>query len=133
MLITHMQVFALYAALNGLILIVLALLVSRARRAHGVMLGDGGNEAVMRAQRAHGNAAEYVPVVLVLLLALASLKASIWAIHVIGMLLTFGRLLHAIGLSQKSGVSVGRLLGTLLTWAALLVAIIFCFIYALAR
>lgn len=131
MLVTHMQVFALYAALNGLIVLVLAVLVSRARVRHKVLIGDGANESVLRARRAHGNAVEYVPIVLVLMLTLASLNASIILIHVIGILLTFGRVLHAIGLSRASGVSIGRSGGILLTWIALLLAIVGCFFYAL--
>lgn len=131
MLTTHMQVFALYAGLSGLIILILALLVSRARRTHGVPLGDGGNTAVLRAQRAHGNAIEYVPIVLVLLLTLASLKASIWLIHAIGAMLVIGRIFYAIGLHQSAGLSVGRGLGMALTWLALLVAAVACLFYAL--
>jgi uncharacterized membrane protein YecN with MAPEG domain len=131
MLITHMQVFALYAALNGLIILILSVLVTRARRRHKILLGDGANESMLRAQRAHGNAVEYVPIVLILLLTLASLQASMILIHVIGILLTFGRILHAIGLSRSSTVSIGRSGGILLTWLALLLAIVGCFFYAL--
>jgi uncharacterized membrane protein YecN with MAPEG domain len=131
MLTTHMQVFALYAGLSGLVVLVLALLVSRARRKHGVTLGDGGNQAVLRAQRAHGNAVEYIPIVLILLLTLASLKASIWLIHAVGAMLVVGRLFFAIGLHQSAGLSVGRGLGMVLTWAALLIAAVACLFYAL--
>ncbi len=130
MLMTHMQVFALYAALNAIIILVLAFLVSRARNKHKVGIGDGGHPGLLLAQRAHGNAIEYVPIVLILLLTLASLKASIILIHVIGALLTFGRILHAIGLSRSSAVSVGRAGGILLTWIALLIAIVACLFYA---
>jgi uncharacterized membrane protein YecN with MAPEG domain len=131
MLATHMQVFALYAGLSDLIVLILAVLVTRARRKHGVLLGDGGNPAVLQAQRAHGNAVEYVPIILVLLLTLASLRASIWLIHAIGALLVFGRILYAIGLYQSTGLSVGRGLGMVLTWAALLIAAVACLFYAL--
>jgi uncharacterized membrane protein YecN with MAPEG domain len=132
MLVTHLQVVALYAGLNALILLGLSLLVVRARRAHKVLIGDGGNPALVRAQRAHGNAAEYIPLVLILMLALAGLKASTLLLHAIGIALTFGRLLHGIGLNQSAGVSVGRALGMVLTWAALIVAAASCLYYALA-
>ncbi|MCC6919044.1 MAG: MAPEG family protein [Alphaproteobacteria bacterium] len=131
MLITHMQVFALYAGLSGLIVLILAVLVSRARRKYGVALGEGGHPALQQAVRAHGNASEYVPIVLVLLLTLASMKASIWLIHLVGAMLVFGRILHGIGLHQSAGLSVGRGLGMALTWAALLVAAAACLFYAL--
>ena len=71
---------------------------------------------LLRAQRAHGNAAEYVPLVLVLLLALALVKAPAVLLHGVGGGLAAGRVLHAIGLYQSSGASVGRMLGILLTW-----------------
>lgn len=132
MLITHMQVVALYAGLNALILLGLSLLVVRARRANAVAIGDGGNPVLLRAQRAHGNAAEYIPIVLILMLALAGLKASSLLLHAIGLALTFGRLLHGIGLSQSAGLSVGRALGMVLTWAALIVGAASCLYYALA-
>jgi len=131
MLITHMQVFALYAGLCGLIVLILAVLVSRARRKHGVSLGEGGHPAVQQAVRAHANASEYVPIVLVLLLTLASMKASIWLIHLVGAMLVFGRILHGIGLHQSAGLSVGRGLGMALTWGALLIAAVACLFYAL--
>ena len=131
MLLTHMQVFALYAALNAIIILLLALMVVRARRRLKVQIGDGGHPGLLLAQRAHGNAIEYVPLILILLLTLASLKASMILIHVIGALLTFGRILHAIGLSRSAGVSIGRAGGTLLTWISLLIAIVACLFYAL--
>ena len=131
MLLTHLQVFALYAAINAAIILILAVLVTRARRKHKVLLGDGSNPDLLRAQRAHGNAVEYVPLALILLLTLASLKASLIVIHVIGALLTFGRILHAVGLSRSSGVSIGRAGGTLLIGVSLLIAIVACLFYAL--
>jgi hypothetical protein len=44
--------------------------------------------------------------------------------------LTLGRLLHAIGVSRTSESSPPRLVGTLLTWVALLVAGLACLYYA---
>lgn len=130
-MMTHMQIFALYAALAGLILLALAIGVTLARRRNAVALGDGGNQRMVQAIRAHGNAAEYIPIILILMLALASLQASSWVLHVMGVLLVFGRILHAVGLYQTSQLSVGRGIGMVLTWLALLIGIVFCFVYAL--
>ena len=132
MLATPIQVFALYAAINGAIVLVLALLTVRARRRAKVGLGDGGDAMLLRAQRAHGNAAEYVPLILVLLLALALVKAPAVLLHGVGGGLAAGRVLHAIGLYQSSGASVGRMLGILLTWGALLAAAAGLILFALA-
>ncbi|MCC6787347.1 MAG: MAPEG family protein, partial [Hyphomonadaceae bacterium] len=61
----RLEVAALYAGVNILILLVLAVLVVAGRRKHKITLGDGNNEAFGRAVRAHGNAAEYIPAGLV--------------------------------------------------------------------
>lgn len=117
---TSFDAAALYAGLNLLIVLGLALLVVRQRITHKVVLGDGGIEPLNRAIRVHGNAVEYVPLGLVGLVALAAAGAAAWIIHVGGAMLTVGRLLHAQGLSASAGRSFGRAVGTLLTWVAFL-------------
>lgn len=110
----------LYAGLNLLLLLALALLVVRQRVQHKVVLGDGGVEPLNRAIRVHGNAVEYVPLAVAGLIALALAGAAVWIVHVGGVALTLGRVLHAQGLSLSSGSSFGRAAGTLLTWGAFL-------------
>lgn len=109
---------ALYAGLNVLILLALALLVVRQRLTHKVPLGHAGIEPLERAQRVHGNAAEYVPIAIAGLVALALAGGEAWVVHVGGVVLTLGRVLHAAGLSTTSGISFGRQAGTLMTWFA---------------
>ena len=67
-----------------------------------------------------------------LLLALALVKAPAVLLHGVGGGLAAGRVLHAIGLYQSSGASVGRMLGILLTWGALLAAAAGLLLFALA-
>jgi uncharacterized membrane protein YecN with MAPEG domain len=118
---TKLDAAAVYVGANVLILLILALGVVRARAASKVILGDGGDPGLQRAIRVHGNAAEYVPAGLIGILALALLPAApLWAVHAGGVLLTAGRILHAIGLSNTSGRSFGRAFGTLFTWIAFL-------------
>lgn len=62
-------VTAVSAALLGLLLAGLAGRVSQLRMRHKVQWGDGGNPAVLRAVRAHGNTAEHAPIFLLLALA----------------------------------------------------------------
>ena len=122
-------IFALYAAANAFLLLLLAILTTRARRATGTSLGDGGHTRMIQASRAHGNAAEYIPIGLILLWALVSVGAPTWLLHVQGATLTLGRVLHALGLHASAGVSIGRFLGILTTWVSLLIGIvgaIFC-------
>ena len=116
--------FGFYAALNALILLVLSMRVVEARFRTGTAIGDGGKPEMAAPLRAHANNAEYVPMALILLWALASpLGRSIWVIHGMGVTLTIGRLLHAIGLSRSIAPSTLRFAGMVLTWIAYVVGI----------
>lgn len=116
--------FGFYAGLNALILLILSMRVVRARYRTNVAIGDGGNPEMAAPLRAHANNAEYTPVALLLLWALASpLGRSIWLIHGVGGLFTIGRILHAIGLSRSVGPSALRFAGMVLTWIAYVVGI----------
>jgi uncharacterized membrane protein YecN with MAPEG domain len=129
-MLTHQTVFALYAALNGFILLYLGLRVSLVRRATKTSILDGGKDEMIKAVRAHGNAAEHIPIVLLLLVALAFLKAPMWLMHIVGITLTAGRVLHAIGLYSSLGVTSARLLGASLTSLSLLIASVAALVYA---
>ncbi|HEY5049086.1 MAG TPA: MAPEG family protein [Rhizomicrobium sp.] len=116
--------FGIYTALNALIMLVLSILVVRARVVTQTPIGDGGRPEMAGPLRAHANNSEYVPMALLLMWALASpLGGTIWMIHGVGIPLTLGRLFHAIGLSRSTGPSTGRLIGMTLTWIAYIVGI----------
>ena len=89
-----LETAALYAGVNILILLVLAVLVIVGRQRHKIVLGDGGNADFNRAVRAHANAAEYIPAALVGLVTLALFDPAtpVWLIHAAGLSLTVGRL-----------------------------------------
>ncbi|MCC5994973.1 MAG: MAPEG family protein [Oceanicaulis sp.] len=112
---TAMTAAGLYVGLNILILLVLGVLVMVRRNKAQIGVGDGGDETLIRASRAHGNGAEWTPAALIGLIAAASLGAPVIAIHVLGVMLTVGRVLHGWGLSRNTGRSIGRMLGALLT------------------
>jgi uncharacterized membrane protein YecN with MAPEG domain len=118
--------FGFYVALNALIMLVLSVLVSRARAATQTMIGDGGGLPQMTGPlRAHANNTEYVPMALLLLWALVSpLGGSIWLVHGVGLPLTVGRILHGIGLHQSTGPTMLRFIGMILTWIAFIVGIV---------
>lgn len=110
----------LFASLHVLLMLVLSVPIARHRHAHKIGLGDGGDGALMRMIRAHGNFIEYAPFALLMLglLELCGLQAPwLWAL---GTTLLIGRVLHAAGLSRRSGYSFGRFWGTLLTWISFL-------------
>jgi len=117
----RLEIAALYAGVNILILLVLAVLVMLGRRKHKIRLGDAGNEDFARAVRAHANAAEYIPAGLVGLLFVALMEPAtpLWLLHAAGISLTLGRISHAIGL-HTGVLNAGRMLGMVLTWLSYL-------------
>lgn len=106
---------ALYAGLCAVLLLGLAARVIRLRWKLRVGLGDGGERPLHKAMRVHGNAAEYVPITLLLLLVAELDHSSPTLLHVCGATFVFARVLHAIGLSRSSGASWPRMAGTTLT------------------
>jgi uncharacterized membrane protein YecN with MAPEG domain len=115
----RLEIAALYAGVNILILLVLAVLVMLGRRKHKIVLGDGANEVFTRAVRAHANAAEYIPAALVgiVLLALFDPATPVWLLHGAGISLTLGRILHGFGLHTGT-LNAGRTFGMVLTWTS---------------
>ena len=122
---SSLYAFGFYTALNALIMLVLSILVVRARVVTQTEIGDGGKPSMAGPLRAHANNSEYVPMALLLMWSLTTpLGVSIWLIHGVGAPLTLGRLCHAIGLSRSTGVSTMRFLGMILTWIAFIVGIV---------
>ena len=122
---------ALWVALNLLLLLVLAVLVTRQRQRHRVLIGDDGVPELVRASRAFGNASEYIPAGMGALALLALVGAPPIVVHGIGLLLFLGRLAHAWGLSLNAGVSIGRTVGSILTWLSYLAAAVILLFYAI--
>ena len=112
---------ALYAGIIGLLLLVLAARVSYLRRSLKIGIGDGGDRVMLRAIRAHGNAVEWaIPGILLLLIAELT-RAPAIIVHLCGLAIVVGRVLHAFGLSRSTGISFGRFTGSGLSWAAVAV------------
>lgn len=89
---------SIYAGFCGLMLCWLALQTIKLRRANKVKLGDGGVAELQAAIRAHGNFAEYMPIVLILLFLLEYNGAHPVIVHVIGIAFMVGRYTHAKGI-----------------------------------
>lgn len=115
-----MHVTGLYAAFAVLLVLLLAARVSLARRRTGVGIGAGGDAELGRRIRAHGNAVESLPLALLLLLLLDLGQTPTLWLHVFGVVLLVGRVLHAFGLSRTAGLSFGRFVGTALTWGVMI-------------
>jgi len=122
-------VSTLYIGLNALIMFILSILVVRARMQTGVEVGDGGREELIKAQRAHGNNVEYVPISLLILIAVELAGAPVWLLHGLGGGLTVARIAHGIGMHTSTGRSPGRALGASLSWLVMLAGSLACIYY----
>jgi uncharacterized protein len=121
-----MMITSLYAGLLALWFLVLSARVVR-RRINGISLGDGGDKSLLRGIRGHGNFAEYVPLLLLMLGVLeygGGLPA--WLLHLLGATLLVSRLLHGYALSFTAEFRFGRFYGALLTFVLLLVMALLC-------
>jgi len=90
--------FSVLVAINSILVLALALNVSRLRIKHKVSLGDGGNKGLMAAIRTHSNAVEQLPIFATTILTLTLIQptATILPIAVIGF--TLSRFSHAYGM-----------------------------------
>ena len=121
-----MAITAFYAALLGLFFVFLSFRVIGWRRLKSVELGHGEDSELLRRMRVHANFAEYVPFTLLLMAIAESMTAPRPLIHVAGLILIAGRLMHAYGLSQTPHILRFRVGGMILTFTALALSAIIC-------
>jgi uncharacterized membrane protein YecN with MAPEG domain len=126
---SSLYAFAFYTALNALIMLVLGMLVTRARVTTQTDIGDAGKPEMAGPLRAHANNTEWVPMALLMMwtLSISVFGAPIWIIHAMGGTLTVGRILHSIGLSRSTGPSALRFVGMILTWIAYVIGVVALF------
>jgi len=121
-----LSIVPVYAAVLGILFLVLTIAVIRNRYRLKVSLGDGGDERMNRIIRGHGNLAEYVPMSL-LLLAFAEIGGTeALVIHLCGLALLCGRLLHGYALALTPRNLPARRYGMILTLASIVVGIGAC-------
>jgi uncharacterized protein len=96
------MISAIYAGILALLIVWLSLNVIKTRRANKVILGDGGLPALQNAIRAQGNAIEYIPISLVLLVLLELSGVTYLLVHLAGIALIIGRVIHAKGLLTEN-------------------------------
>ncbi|WP_424941991.1 MAPEG family protein [Aliiroseovarius crassostreae] len=115
--IARMTVTPIYAGLLALLFLYLSSRVIRTRQRERVSVGDADNKLMIKAMRTQANCAEYVPLG-VILLALAELQgAPGWGLHLLGLMLVAGRVLHAIGFGRTPQIIPLRRTGMVLTLA----------------
>ncbi|MEH8018396.1 MAPEG family protein [Rheinheimera muenzenbergensis] len=114
------MITAIYAALFGLMFVVLSIKVVAKRRQFMIGLGSNGEVSLQRAIRVHGNFAEYVPFALLLMFLAEYSGLAAHYVHTLGMVLLLGRLSHAYGVQQVKEPLKFRVFGMLLTFGVLL-------------
>ena len=121
----------LYAALLGLLFIALSIRTIGLRRRFRVALGDGRKAPLQRAMRVNANFAEYVPLALLLIYFVELHDGPRLHIHLLGIALICGRVLHAWGVSQEQENFRYRTAGMALTFSVMLIASILTLLYQL--
>ncbi|USD43448.1 MAPEG family protein [Vibrio sp. SCSIO 43135] len=116
------MITALYASILAGLMIWLAIQVIKQRRANQVKYADGGVDGLQIARSAQGNAAEYIPITLILMALVEYNGASALLIHVIGVSFIAGRIMHAKAILNDK--LKGRISGMKLTFAAMAVLIV---------
>jgi hypothetical protein len=117
-----MLITPIYAAVFGLVFVVLSVRTLLLRRRLGIAIGDGDQPMLARAVRVHSNFAEYVPLSLILIYFLETqIGASPW-IHVLCGAFLLGRITHAFGVSQVKENYRYRVIGMALTFTVIICA-----------
>lgn len=111
-----------YASLLVLLFVGLSVRTILLRGKLRIGVGDGGNESMLRAMRAHANFAEYVPLALLMILMLELNSANAYLIHFLCFILLLGRCVHSYGVSQIEENLKLRIFGMSMTFTALGIA-----------
>ncbi|SMX33726.1 MAPEG family protein [Actibacterium lipolyticum] len=116
------SVTPLYAGLIGLLFVFLSARVVVVRREKQVSIGDGDQSELSKRIRVQGNCAEYAPLALILM-GMAELQgAPHWVVHLLGLMLLGGRILHPIGLGATPQKMNARIVGMVLTFLMIIIA-----------
>lgn len=113
-----LPVTSLAVLLNAMLFLVLTIRVITYRRGRGVVYGDSNDKVLMKRIRGQGNAAEQMPIALILI-AVAELQgAGFTALMGLALVFTLGRLLHGVFFAVHGMPWQLRFYGMLLTLIA---------------
>ena len=104
---------------------VYALIVVILRNKRRTPYGDGGDATLNRAIRVHGNFAEWVPMLVLVIGELEVSGAPATQVQILLVAVLIARIAHAVGLFQPVGTPlylVGRIVGALTSWLVLIAA-----------
>jgi len=89
---------SLYAAILALLMMWLVVQVVKTRRKNQVKYADGGVDELIIARSAHANAAETIPIGLILMALLELNDPNIWLLHIPATAFVAGRIIHCQGI-----------------------------------
>jgi uncharacterized membrane protein YecN with MAPEG domain len=120
------MVTGLCAGILGIVFLVLTGMVGMQRRKSNVVIGDGGDDQLIRAMRRQANFVETAPLALFLMFLCELNVSDIFGaapnyIYGIGGALVVGRILHAVGMTNDKFFKF-RAAGMMLTILAILVS-----------
>ena len=114
-----LPIVALYGGMCAVLNVLLGMNVSRNRGKDNVLLGHGDvGSDLHKANRAHANNSEYVPMALIMLLVAEAGGAHSVSMHSLGGILFVARLAHAHGILADARAT--RIAGILFTWLVIL-------------
>ena len=111
-----------YLGMLALLYVVLGLQVSRLRRGHRVLFGDGDNIKLRSAIRAHANFTEYVPIIVLMVAMLEMSGMPALRVHLLMGGLLVARLMHPLGMyvgPRTLQFQIYRVGGITLNWLVL--------------
>jgi len=117
-----MPITPLFAAILGLMYIVLSVGVIRLRLSGHVSIGSAEDKNLEKAIRIHGNFSEYVPFSLILLWFLEQTGLSTELVFGLCILLLFSRVAHYMGMKNQASLMMFRKLGMIGTMLVILVS-----------
>jgi uncharacterized membrane protein YecN with MAPEG domain len=115
----------LTAAVLMLLQIVLMFRVIMQRGKNEVDIGDDGNPDLLQAIRVHANLTENAPIFLIGLGLIEIMAGSTMWVAILGGIFVVARILHAVGFSMSTGVTPGRLIGSLGTIGCIVIGAVY--------
>ena len=116
------QITSIYAAVLGILAVVLSYHVIMTRNKAKVSLLDGSNPNLAEAIRRHGNFVEYVPIALLLMAFAEFGGANHMVMHGLGLVLLVSRLIHPFGIKFNNQAAPARIFGAVTSQLVIVVS-----------
>lgn len=117
-----LEITSIYAMPLAVLMIVLWMNVTKTRASMGVSIGNNDDVGLHEKIRRHGNFIEWVPMVLLMMMIAEMRGGNAAALHVAGILLVIGRVVHPFGLRHDNPSHVLRIIGNTGSLFALIIA-----------